>query len=199
MDISSENNETDFISFCMNGEVNQVQWLLENYPNINISDKNENAFRMACEAGNLKVAQYLLKIKPDINISANDEEAFRYACEYGELEVAKWLLQVKPNIDISALNNDAFIYSGYSGNLYITKWLYSLNPFKYSLYLDLESYEIKNKKISGYTYFDNGKIIHWNINNNYDENLEFMLYALNYKNYTNYLSPDLLTNISNYM
>ena len=83
------------VELCRDGNLQELQHIIEQNPNYDISDEDEEAFRCACENGHLDVAKWLLQIKPNIYISINNDEAFRYACEEGHLDLAQWLLQIK--------------------------------------------------------------------------------------------------------
>ena len=171
----------EFQIACEDGNLKLAKKLLQKYPNIDISFNNEYIFRYACYNKRFKLAKWLLKVKPNIDISINNEYAFKSACLNGDLKLAQYLLKVKPDINISVFNDACFVIACYKNHLKLIQWLQSLKPFKYSI-------EIKTKTI-----------FVKKINKNCEERLLFMLYTLQYKNYTNYLTPNLLTNIRNFL
>jgi hypothetical protein len=69
--------ELEFIKYCEQGKLTNVQQILENYPNINIKYDNERAFRTSCEYNHLEVAKWLWSLDQYIDIHVYNEYAFR--------------------------------------------------------------------------------------------------------------------------
>ncbi len=77
------------------------------------------------------------------------------------------------------------------GYLDVAQWLQTLKPFKYSI-------KIKNNKLVSNKINTESKESN-KINTESKESQLFILYALEYKNYTSNLTPNLVTNIFNYI
>jgi ankyrin repeat protein len=81
---------------CKSGNIELVNWLLNEFSNIDLSTNDELPFINACTNGHFMLAKRLLELKPDINISANQDKAFKNACRNGHQEVIRWLENMFP-------------------------------------------------------------------------------------------------------
>jgi hypothetical protein len=122
---------TQFIQYCDEGNIDEVEEILNDYqPETGITDEDYfNAFLSASNNSHIEILQLLLDANPDlVDITANDNIIFRTACKNGYIKLAKWLLDKEPGIHIDAHDDDAFKSACENGHLNIVKWLYELEP-----------------------------------------------------------------------
>ncbi len=117
-----------FYGACTNGHLELAKWLINIYPDIDVSSEDFFIFTCTCMEGHLEVAKWLLLVKPCINVSTNEDFPFSCSCGHGRFEVAKWLLSVKPSINVSARCEMPFTCACYGGYLNIAQWLLSVKP-----------------------------------------------------------------------
>ena len=115
-----------FIYVCMNGHLQIVKYLLENYSNkINIADKENGTFIDACGRGQILVVKYLLDNYGDlINIADILNDILLSACSCNNILVVKYLLEnYYGSINIADNLNMAFTVACSNNSIDIVKYL----------------------------------------------------------------------------
>lgn len=130
--------EFGFISACLNGHLNIVQYLVE--LNTEIHSHNEEGFRMACWKGHLDIVQYLTQLYKTtkynmIDIHAENEEGFRSACMHGHIYVVQYLAQLHKHtkyniIDIHKKHKQSFKLACEHDHIDIVRYLLQLQISK---------------------------------------------------------------------
>ena len=113
---------------CYNGHLPIVVYLLENYPQVDITAHDNCAISLACSYGHLPIVVYLLENYPEVDITANYNKVICRVCENGYLPVVKYLLENYPEVDITAYNNCAIRWACYNGHIEIVKYLLEKYP-----------------------------------------------------------------------
>jgi len=95
MNVSDNNGRTGFHDACIYGNLDVVQFLVQQGFDMNISDDNgDTGFHLACGYGNINVVQFFVQQGFDINISDYiGSTGFHYACHNGNLDVVQFLVQ----------------------------------------------------------------------------------------------------------
>jgi ankyrin repeat protein len=118
-----------FFNCCQNGKLEVAQWLLSNYPSINIDYTikkhwNEyNTFVECCQYGHMEMAVWLQSLNKNITFDEYKEKAFIKSCKNGHLNIAMWLLDKFPTLDVHSNKEEAFRKSCEYGYLNVAKWL----------------------------------------------------------------------------
>ena len=122
----NEHNQ-EFIDCCeWHLDIENLKYMLNKYPDIDICYNNNQAFRLLCGRGNLETVKWLYEISKKINIHAEDEDAIRTACRNKYYEVVRWLLEISKNddeFDIHARDEEIFRNACLNGNLEIAKYI----------------------------------------------------------------------------
>jgi hypothetical protein len=133
--IFDEYKNIAFFNCCENGKLEVAQWLLSNYPLINIDynikrifDTPYNTFIECCGNGNIEMVVWLQSLDKNITFDKYKEKAFIKSCNNGRLNIAMWLLDKFPTLDIHSNNEEAFRKSCENGHLNIAKWLKDKYP-----------------------------------------------------------------------
>jgi len=118
-----------FEYICEFGYLNILQFLLEVYPTLNITDNNNIGLCLACEKGYIDIVKCILHFKPDIDIYQCDFFPFRIACSKGYIEIVKLLLNHNNNKRPEQfIIEDAFKHSCQNNQFEIIKFLLEYDP-----------------------------------------------------------------------
>jgi ankyrin repeat protein len=121
-----------FCKCCQHNNINIAEYLLLEFPNIDIHTNSEFAFRAICGTGNLHFIDYLFtfeKTQGLIDIHILEDDAFCYACKSGNIEMIEYLLgyeTLRGKINIHSRNGSAFLIACKNGHLDIIKYIISL-------------------------------------------------------------------------
>ena len=94
--------ETIFIECCKSNNLELVNYIYENFPNIDISSNNENAFYNAIFSlnnNNFDIINYLFEKKPDIDILVNDQYIMIDLFTLEKYDSIKYLFELKPDMN----------------------------------------------------------------------------------------------------
>jgi len=80
------------IYYCKYGQLDQLNYLYLEYPNIDLSRNEEEAFRVACDVGEVHIIRQLKEWNPGLNISAKNYMGLCRAISYGHVDVIKQIL-----------------------------------------------------------------------------------------------------------
>ena len=110
------------------GDLEQVQDLLRQWPDVIHTEQAHDAFVIACTEGHLPLAKWLWSQVPGLERTHIYEFAFSWTCTSGHLEVAQWLWSLegiadKQQIDMEQIFQDAYC----DGHPQIAEWLWSFN------------------------------------------------------------------------
>lgn len=91
---------------CEFGNFDIVLYLLDNFPDICISNDNEDSFFLACKSGNFELVKLLFEREPNINISVNNNSIIKHLLQENLYEdeesnfknIILFLVQNKPDI-----------------------------------------------------------------------------------------------------
>ena len=129
--ISSQGENALHTACIGKGDINTIQWLLEQGFSPEHKDNNGyNAFHYAAEKGNLSVLKFFKEINVDIKvISPQGENALHTACiGKGDINTIQWLLE--QGLSPEHKDNDgrnAFLLAAEKGNLSVLKFFKEIN------------------------------------------------------------------------
>lgn len=119
-----------------------AKWLLENNPNINISNDNYSMWKNICVHSHFNFAKWIFELKPDIiNYIDTDfilemlNNILRTPMWKYSLDFVKWLIKIKPELNQMIPYDQLrhkFIWACFNNKLEFVKFLQSLKPFKFT-------------------------------------------------------------------
>ncbi len=103
LDLGGEINVQQMIIIAINGRLNVIKYLMENYEQYNIPIYINNAFVNASLSGKLDIVKYLLEHGADIHY--NSDAALKTASNNGRFEVVEYLVEHGANVTSGAILN----------------------------------------------------------------------------------------------
>lgn len=129
------NSNTQFINACKSGDLNLVQKMLNDKPELKNILNLETGFYYACTKGHLDVAEWMYSIS-EYHMYI-DVDTFIWSCGYGHFEIAQFLFKVDPNLNTLPKSTQAFTIACGNGKIDVAEWLLTLpNNYKDSDYAD---------------------------------------------------------------
>jgi hypothetical protein len=126
-----------------------IEYLFEEYDNINVLVKNQIIMKYAIEDANLEMINLLYNYNSNFDLSIDTEYLFRIACKMDHIDVVKWLIDKKIDINYSINNHEIFYYVCEHNYIDIAEFYIELNS---------ELYDIKVKDDEIIEYHVNKKI-----------------------------------------
>ncbi len=166
--LSQYNIEHAFVSTMEGGELYAAQWILLKHPTIDIRINND-IFEMFCQLGKYKKLKWILEMYKKRNISINIrpiQSGLKTAILMKNLNILQLILSEIPDFNFCYDNNVLFKTCQ---TIHIFRFLQKMFPFKYDY--NVKRRTIKNPNVA---------------------NVLCLLYILNKKKYTNFITPNFV-------
>ena len=110
-----------------------IEYLFEEYDNINVLVKNQIIMKYAIEDANLEMINLLYNYNSNFDLSIDTEYLFRIACKMDHIDVVKWLIDKKIDINYSINNHEIFYYVCEHNYIDIAEFYIELNSELYDI------------------------------------------------------------------